>query len=75
MSSDTVEELNENFKLAQWDGETGLSAKGDCPWVWLVNENHVYLVRDGLDIGRQKIQPHGGGWPMLDTISNWKWTK
>lgn len=75
LSSDTVEELNENFKLAQWDGETGLSAKGDCPWVWLVNENHVYLVRDGLDIGRQKIQPHGGGWPMLDTISNWKWTK
>ncbi len=75
LSSDTVEELNENFKLAQWDGETGLSAKGDCPWVWLVNENHVYLIRDGLDIGRQKIQPHGGGWPMLDTISNWKWTK
>lgn len=75
LSSDTVEELNENFKLAQWDGETGLSAKGDCPWVWLVNENHVYLVRDGLDIGRQKIQPHGGGWPMLDNISNWKWTK
>lgn len=75
LSSNTVEELNENFKLAQWDGETGLSAKGDCPWVWLVNENHVYLIRDGLDIGRQKIQPHGGGWPMLDTISNWKWTK
>lgn len=75
LSSDTVEELYKNFKLAQWDGETGLSAKGDCPWVWLVNENHVYLVRDGLDIGRQKIQPHGGGWPMLDTISNWKWTK
>lgn len=75
LSSDTVEELNENFKLAQWDGETGLSAKGDCPWVWLVNENHVYLIKDGLDIGRQKIQPHGGGWPMLDTISNWKWTK
>lgn len=75
LSSNTVEELNENFKLAQWDGETGLSSKGDCPWVWLVNENHVYLIRDGLDIGRQKIQPHGGGWPMLDTISNWKWTK
>lgn len=75
LSSNTVEELNENFKLAQWDGETGLSTKGDCSWVWLVNENHVYLIRDGLDIGRQKIQPHGGGWPMLDTISNWEWTK
>ena len=75
LSSNSVEELNENFKLAQWDGQTGLSAKGDCPWIWLVNENHVYLVRDGLEIGEQKIQPHGGGWPMLDTISNWKWTE
>lgn len=75
LSANTVEELNENFKLAQWDGTTGLSAKGDVPWIWLVNENHLYLVRDGLDIGRQKIQPHGGGWPMLDTISNWKWEK
>ncbi|WP_322627436.1 ABC transporter substrate-binding protein [Aedoeadaptatus coxii] len=74
LSSSSVEELNENFKLAQWDGQTGLSAKGDCPWVWLVNENHLYLVRDGLEIGKQKIQPHGGGWPMLDTISKWKWS-
>lgn len=73
LSSTSVEELNENFKLAQWDGQTGLSAKGDCPWVWLVNENHLYLVRDGLEIGKQKIQPHGGGWPIMDTISNWKW--
>lgn len=73
LSSDNVDALYENFKLAQWDGETGLSWKGDCPWIWLVNENHLYLVRDELEIGRQKIQPHGGGWPMIDTISNWKW--
>ncbi|MGO3018394.1 MAG: ABC transporter substrate-binding protein [Anaerococcus sp.] len=75
LSADNVEDLYENFKLAQWDGKTGLSAMGDCPWIWLVNENHLYLVRDGLEIGEQKIQPHGGGWPMLDTISNWKWTE
>ncbi|MBL7576368.1 peptide/nickel transport system substrate-binding protein [Peptoniphilus asaccharolyticus DSM 20463] len=73
LSSDSIEGLYENFKLAQWDGETGLSWKGDCPWIWLVNENHLYLVRDNLEIGRQKIQPHGGGWPMLDTIANWTW--
>lgn len=73
LSSDSIEGLYENFKLAQWDGETGLSWKGDCPWIWLVNENHLYLVRDNLEIGRQKIQPHGGGWPMLDTIVNWTW--
>lgn len=75
LSADNIEGLYDNFKLAQWDGQTGLSAKGDCPWIWLLNENHLYLVRDGLDIGEQKIQPHGGGWPILDTIANWKWTE
>lgn len=75
LSAENIEDLYENFKLAQWDGKTGLSAKGDCPWIWLLNENHLYLVKDGLDIGEQKIQPHGGGWPMLDTIADWKWTE
>ena len=54
LSSENIDGLYENFKLAQWDGETGLSWKGDCPWIWLVNENHLYLVRDELEIGRQK---------------------
>lgn len=73
LSSSDINGLYDNFKLAQWDGGTGLSWLGDCPWIWLVNENHLYLVRDGLEIGEQKVQPHGGGWPLLDTISNWKW--
>lgn len=73
LSATTEKELYDNFKLAQWDGKTGLSWKGDCPWIWLVNEDHLYLVREGLEIGEQKIQPHGSGWPLLDTISNWKW--
>lgn len=73
LSATTQEELYKDFQLAQWDGTTGLSWMGDCPWIWLVNENHLYLVREGLEIGEQKIQPHGNGWPMLDTISNWEW--
>ncbi len=72
LSSGTEEESYKYFKLAQWDGQTGLSTKGDAPWCWLVNENHLYLVRDGLDIGPQKLQSHGGGWPLLDTMSSWK---
>lgn len=73
LSATTQEELYKDFQLAQWDGTTGLSWMGDCPWIWLVNENHLYLVREGLEIGEQKIQPHGSGWPMLDTISTWEW--
>ena len=72
LQSATLEEAYDNFKKAQWDGETGCSNLGDAPWVWMVNENHCYLVKDNLEIGRQKVQPHGGGWPMLDTIANWK---
>ena len=69
----TEEEANEYWKKAQWDGETGLSGKGDVPWVWLVNRSHLYLVNDKLDIGKQQIQPHGHGWPLTSNIEQWKW--
>ena len=72
LKSASLEEAYALFKKAQWDGVTGCSNLGDCPWVWMVNENHCYLVKDDLEIGRQKVQPHGGGWTMLDTISSWK---
>ena len=62
------------WKKAQWDGKTGFSARGDAPWAWMVNINHLYLVREGLDIGKQKIQVHGHGWPVTDNIAQWKWT-
>ncbi|MBW7455508.1 ABC transporter substrate-binding protein [Paenibacillus sepulcri] len=61
------------WKNAQWDGKTGLSSLGDAPWAWLVNIDHLYLVNDKLDIGRQRIQPHGHGWPITDNIEEWKW--
>ncbi|ULL13516.1 ABC transporter substrate-binding protein [Paenibacillus sp. H1-7] len=63
----------EFWKKAQWDGTTGLSAKGDAPWAWLVNIDHLYLVKDNLDIGKQRIHPHGHGWPVTDNIEEWKW--
>ncbi|WP_313892179.1 ABC transporter substrate-binding protein [Psychrobacillus sp.] len=68
-------EAIEFWKKAQWDGTTGLSAKGDAAWAWLVNINHLYLVKDGLDIGDQRIHVHGNGWPSTDNIVEWKWTK
>lgn len=68
-------EAIEFWKKAQWDGTTGLSAKGDAPWVWLVNIDHLYLVKEGLDIGEQRIHVHGHGWPATDNIVDWKWSK
>ena len=71
--STTLEEANEHWKKAQWDGETGFSSNGDTPWVWLVNLTHLYFVNEKLEIGDQKIQPHGHGWPITDFISDWHW--
>lgn len=69
----TEEEANENWKKAQWDGETGFSTLGDAPWAWLVNLEHTYFVNEKLNIGKQKIQPHGHGRPITEYIADWKW--
>lgn len=68
-------EAMEFWKKAQWDGKTGVSAQGDAPWAWLVNIDHVYVVKENLSIGKQRIHPHGHGWPVTDNIEEWKWTK
>ncbi|MDF2659109.1 MAG: nickel transporter substrate-binding protein [Paenibacillus sp.] len=68
-------EAMEYWKKAQWDGTTGVSAQGDAPWAWLVNIDHVYVVKENLSIGKQRIHPHGHGWPVTDNIEEWKWTK
>ena len=73
LAASTAEEAYEYWQKAQWDGTTGLSAKGDAPWAWLVNLEHVYLVNEQLDIGKQRIQPHGHGWPITANIAEWQW--
>ncbi|MCG8400574.1 MAG: ABC transporter substrate-binding protein [Firmicutes bacterium] len=73
LAATSEEEAIAYWKKAQWDGQTGLSARGDAPWAWLVNLNHLYLVKENLVVGRQKIQPHGHGWPVTDNIVEWRW--
>lgn len=75
LQAKSEEEAIEYWKKAQWDGTTGLSGKGDAAWAWLVNIDHLYLVKDGLDIGEQRIHVHGHGWPATDNIVDWKWSK
>ncbi len=73
MEALTVEEANRNWQLVQWDGETGASMKGECPWVWIVNLDHVTYVRENLSIGDQPIHGHGHGLPLLQNLAQWKW--
>lgn len=73
LRSTDIEVANELWKKAQWDGTTGTSTLGDAPWVWLVNIDHLYYVREGLEIGEQKIHPHGHAWPLVSNLREWKW--
>lgn len=75
MEAPTAEEANENWKKAQWDGTTGTAMQGECPWVWIVNLDHVTYVRDGLTIGEQPIHGHGHGLPLIQNLNEWKWTE
>ncbi|MDR1775257.1 MAG: ABC transporter substrate-binding protein [Actinomycetes bacterium] len=69
----TLDDASELFRQAQWDGQTGTSMRGDCPYVFLINKTHLYWVRDGLDIGRQQIHAHGDAWPLVNNLAEWSW--
>lgn len=69
----TSQEAYEYFRKVQWDGETGTAMIGQAPWVWIVNLDHLYYVRDGLNIGQQYVHPHGSNFPFLQNIHQWVW--
>ena len=69
-----LEESYELWQKAQWDGTTGVIQDGDIPWVWLVNIDHLYWVRDGLQVAEQKIHPHGHGWSIVNNVDQWSWS-
>lgn len=73
LASTDLEESYQLWQLAQWDGTTGVTQEGDVPWVWLVNVDHLYWVRDGLQIAEQKIHPHGHGWSIVNNVDQWGW--
>ena len=74
LASSDLEESYALWQLAQWDGTTGVTQEGDIPWVWLVNIDHLYWVRDGLTIAEQKIHPHGHGWSLVNNVDQWRWS-
>ena len=71
LASTDLEESYRLWQKAQWDGTTGVTQAGDVPWVWLVNVDHLYWVRDGLQVAEQKIHPHGHGWSIVNNVDQW----
>lgn len=47
------------------------SAKGDAPYCWLVNANHIYLADNAFSFGNPIVQPHGGR--IFDNVAEWSW--
>lgn len=73
LASNDLEESYELWKKAQWDGTTGITQDGDLPWIWLVNIDHLYWVKDGLLVAEQKLHPHGHGWTIVNNVDQWVW--
>ncbi|MBQ9239261.1 MAG: ABC transporter substrate-binding protein [Treponema sp.] len=73
MKNSNLEEANKYWKLAQWDGQTGVSTKGDIPNVWLVSINHTYLGDSRINVGNQGIHSHGHDWALIANIYEWVW--
>lgn len=73
MMQQTEEEAFSYFQKVQWDGETGVSALGDLPFLWLVNVDHLFFVAEGLDLGESRIHPHGHDYPILSNLAQWEW--
>ena len=63
-------DLEESYSLWRQAQE---EIAGDVPWVWLVNVDHLYWVRDGLRMAEQKIHPHGHGWSIVNNVDRWEW--
>ncbi|HIT44830.1 MAG TPA: ABC transporter substrate-binding protein [Candidatus Aphodovivens excrementavium] len=68
-----ISDSYEFYRLAQWDGTTGVTPAADAPWVWIANVDHLYFVREGLNVAEQKPHPHGHGWSIVNNVDKWSW--
>ena len=73
LAESDLEKSYELWKNAQWDGTSGITQDGDLPWIWLVNIDHLYWVKDGLQVAEQKLHPHGHGWSIVNNVDQWTW--
>lgn len=69
-----IEDSYDLWKKAQWDGEQGVAPQGAATWVWFTNIDHLYYVREGLQVAEQKPHPHGHGWSLANNVDQWSWS-
>lgn len=66
----TLEDSYDSWRAAQ---EAGASSHpdADVPVLWLLRRDHLYLVREGIDIGEQVVHGHGHGLQIFQNVSEW----
>ena len=73
LAASSLEEAYKHFKLAAWDGTTGYITDADSPYLFIVTLNHLYFVRNGLNVVDEQVFPHGGGWSICNNVNKWSW--
>lgn len=73
LSAKNDTEANGYWRKAQDDGSQG--ANYDYPYLFIVNIEHCYFVKDGLNIKEetQIPHPHGHGMPIICNMNEWEW--
>ncbi|MFQ4144679.1 ABC transporter substrate-binding protein [Chlorogloeopsis sp. ULAP02] len=61
------------WQKIQWDGQTGITTKGDAASTWLVSPDQTYFVNSCLDLGKQKQITHNYTGSILANVTSWKW--
>jgi peptide/nickel transport system substrate-binding protein len=70
LAATDADEATKHWQAAQVPS----GAAADAPWAWLVNLDHTYYVDECIDLGPERIEPHGHGWPLTAGITGWRWT-
>lgn len=73
LAIDDIEASYPLWQQSEWDGVGGIAPAADATWVWFANVSHLYWKRGGLTVARQKLQPHGHGWSVLNNVDRWSW--
>lgn len=74
--SEALSSNNQEDAIKAWK-EVQQMADGDVPYLYLVNIEHCYFVKDGLNLSKdtQIPHPHGHGSPIICNMKDWSWTE
>ena len=75
INATTEEEAIEYWREALWDGSEGPSILGDAVYVPICYAKHVYIIRDGIDLGGDIVLPHDHGVAIMENITKWDYKK